>query len=175
MSEDNEPKIRVKDRRMFNFDGSLRPQDPDDARAAEPATPAEPVPPAEPSAAAAAPAEARDNVISLDARQQAAGPAEQRKQPPAEPNPLHAAETTLFLGLVESLAVQAAMFMGLMRDPLGPQIPTDLGAARQMIDMLAMLREKTRGNLTPEEAASLERILTDLRMQYVTMSRGKKK
>jgi hypothetical protein len=49
-------------------------------------------------------------------------------------------------------------------------MPPDLRAARQMIDMLSMLREKTRGNLTPDEAASLERILTDLRMQFVSMS-----
>jgi hypothetical protein len=179
MSEDNESKIRVKDRRMFNLDGSLRPQDPDEAPTREPERVVEP------TAAAAAPAEARDrgarergardNVVSLDGRERAAEPAEQRRQPAPEPSPLRTAEATLFQGLVESLAVQAAMFMGLMRDPLGPQMPTDLGAARQMIDMLAMLREKTRGNLTPEEMAALERILNDLRMQYVTMSRGKGK
>jgi hypothetical protein len=62
------------------------------------------------------------------------------------------------------------MYMGLVDNPLAPKMPTDIHAARQMIDILGMLQEKTRGNLTQEEALLLERILTDLRMQYVAMA-----
>ncbi len=68
------------------------------------------------------------------------------------------------------LATQAAMYLGLVTDPLGPQFPTDLRAARQMIDIISMLKEKTAGNLTPDEGVLLERVLTDLRMQFVSMS-----
>ena len=43
----------------------------------------------------------------------------------------------------------------------------DLPLAQQTIDILAMLREKTKGNLTPEEEQFLENLLTDLRLRYV--------
>jgi hypothetical protein len=95
-----------------------------------------------------------------------------RPEPTHEPEPARPGQPSLFGDLVHSLAYQAAMFMGLVRDPLGPQYPTDLRAAKQSIDMLRMLKDKTRGNLTPDEATTLERILTDLQMQYVAISRG---
>jgi hypothetical protein len=123
MSEDNEPKIRVKDRRMFNLDGSLRTPDPDEAPAAE-----------QPVEAAAAAAGARDNVVPIEGRGRAAEPQatpgpvapepEKPAAPPqAEPEPKgqRATESPMFNELVHSLAVQAAMFMGLVRDPLGPR------------------------------------------------------
>jgi hypothetical protein len=45
--------------------------------------------------------------------------------------------------------------------------------AHQSIDILAMLQEKTRGNLTPAEEKFLETLLTDLRLRYVTKAGGK--
>jgi hypothetical protein len=45
-------------------------------------------------------------------------------------------------------------------------------AAKESIDMLVMLREKTNGNLTPGEEKFFEDLLTDLKMQYVSMRRG---
>ncbi len=80
------------------------------------------------------------------------------------------ADASIFSDLVVQLATQAAMYLGLVTDPLGPQFPTDLRAARQMIDIISMLKEKTAGNLTPDEGVLLERVLTDLRMQFVSMS-----
>lgn len=172
MSDENDQKVRVKDRRMFNADGSLR----------------EPLPVEEPRAesvdevaAAAAP---RDNVVAMGSRERAAERAPEPEPESAEPEPvgseperepIHPGQPSLFGDLVHSLAYQAAMFMGLVRDPLGPQYPTDLRAAKQSIDMLRMLKEKTRGNLTADEATTLERILTDLQMQYVAISRGQGK
>ena len=69
--------------------------------------------------------------------------------------------------LAESLRLQAEMQLGLMR--LGPeeQPPADLDLARHSIDMLAMLQEKTRGNLTLEEQRLLENTLTMLRFRFV--------
>jgi hypothetical protein len=49
----------------------------------------------------------------------------------------------------------------------------DLRLAKQTIDILSMLSEKTRGNLTDEEAHFLENLLTDLRLRYVTKAGGK--
>ena len=45
--------------------------------------------------------------------------------------------------------------------------PPDLEAAEQLIDIIAMLEEKTRGNLTPEERQLVEQVLFELRMRFV--------
>jgi Domain of unknown function (DUF1844) len=74
-----------------------------------------------------------------------------------------------FLGLVNMLAVEAAMALGLIRTPEGAP-PVDLEAARHLIDLLGMLQQKTRGNLTAEEDNMLENVLADLRVQFVAMS-----
>jgi fructose-1-phosphate kinase PfkB-like protein len=53
------------------------------------------------------------------------------------------------------------------------QKTTDLDAARQMIDTLAMIDEKTRGNLTIQERQLIEQLLYELRMKYVEMTQPK--
>lgn len=77
-----------------------------------------------------------------------------------------------FLGFVVSLAHTAAVHFGDVPDPVsGETIPANLPAAQQMIDILALLEEKTRGNLTAEERQLLEQILYELRLRYVEVSR----
>ena len=71
--------------------------------------------------------------------------------------------------LVVSLKMQAEMRLGLFGPQEGEPGP-DLAAARHAIDMLAMLSEKTRGNLTLEEQRLLENSLTELRFRYVQIS-----
>ncbi|HZE96600.1 MAG TPA: DUF1844 domain-containing protein [Planctomycetota bacterium] len=85
--------------------------------------------------------------------------------PPADlkPNPL-------FGGLVESLASQALMFMGAMRDPMTGQAHQDIQQSQTMIEMLAMLEEKTRGNLAKEEADMLKQVLDEVRMHFVRLT-----
>ena len=78
-----------------------------------------------------------------------------------------------FMALLNMLAVEAAMHLGLMESEPGVRTPVDLEAARHMVDMIGMLQEKTRGNLSAEEANVLEQVLADLRMQYVTLARRK--
>ena len=70
--------------------------------------------------------------------------------------------------LVASLRTQAEIHLGLLHfgaedEKLEPQLP----AARHAIDMLAMLSEKTKGNLTMEEQRLIENSLTELRFRYV--------
>lgn len=77
----------------------------------------------------------------------------------------------LFFNLLNMLAVEAAMSLGLMEMEPGVRSPVDLDTARQVIDMLGMLREKTQGNLTTEEEGLMEQVLADLRMQFVALSR----
>ncbi len=74
-----------------------------------------------------------------------------------------------FALLVSSLATQAMMSLGQFPDPFENKPVVRLEAARHTIDMLAVLEEKTKGNLTPDEQAMLAHILTDLRMAYVAM------
>lgn len=78
-----------------------------------------------------------------------------------------------FSTFVLSLASTAMLNMGRMPDPTGGDMPADLKLARQNIDMLVMLREKTKGNLTPEEGVLLDRLLHDLRLAFVEESRGR--
>jgi hypothetical protein len=59
------------------------------------------------------------------------------------------------------------MHLGEVPSPLSGQVESDVPAAKQMIDLLAMLREKTRGNLNANEDRLMQDILFDLRMKYV--------
>jgi len=73
-----------------------------------------------------------------------------------------------FGSFVLSLAATAAVHFGDRLEP-GAQEPgpVDLVAAGQMIDILGLLEEKTRGNLTPEEHELLETVLYELRMRFI--------
>lgn len=72
--------------------------------------------------------------------------------------------------LVLSLKFQAEQGLGLMRvDPEEP-VEVDLALARHAIDLLAVLQEKTRGNLNLDEGRLLENSLTELRFRYVQAS-----
>ncbi len=59
-----------------------------------------------------------------------------------------------------------------MPHPATGQRAVDLDSGKYWLDVLAMLTEKTKGNLHPQEARLLEGLLADLRMQYVTMVRA---
>lgn len=74
-----------------------------------------------------------------------------------------------FLTLVEQLASQALLFMGAVPDPLTGQTHEDLDQAQLAIDLLGVLEEKTRGNLTPEEQNALQQVLDDVRMTFVRL------
>jgi hypothetical protein len=75
-----------------------------------------------------------------------------------------------FTTFVMGLTTQALMHLGEIADPEHPQSP-DLGAAKQMIDLLGVLRDKTKGNLDSAEEQLLATMLYDLRMRYVEVSR----
>jgi hypothetical protein len=72
--------------------------------------------------------------------------------------------------LAESLRMQAEMQLGLMRLGSEEPPPADLDLARHTIDLMAMLQEKTRGNLTLEEQRLLENTLTLLRFRFVQVA-----
>ena len=143
MSEEEKP-IRVVDRRMFTSDGELRAD-------FEPEEKAEPVRPAAPPPAPAPPPSPGP-----------AGTAVADKDAPGD-----AATSQAFIGLVSFLASNVYAALGI--DPMtGEQLPRrEPGVARQMIDWLGALEQKTRGRLSFEESDLLSRVLYELRMAYV--------
>ena len=72
-----------------------------------------------------------------------------------------------FSTFIISLSTQALMHLGEIPNPLGGKSETDVPVAKQMIDIVGMLQEKTRGNLDAGEERLVEDILFDLRMKYV--------
>ena len=78
-----------------------------------------------------------------------------------------------FSGLVLSLYMQALMALGAMEDPVSKKREKNLPHAKYSIDLLGVLEEKTRGNLSPDEEQLLEANLFQLRMQYVKATEEK--
>ena len=76
-----------------------------------------------------------------------------------------------FSTFVISLSTQALAHLGEIPDPFTKQTTMDLGAARQMIDILGILRDKTKGNLDSVESNLLEGLLYDLRLRFVERSK----
>jgi hypothetical protein len=74
-----------------------------------------------------------------------------------------------FLDLVQSLQMGAMAGLGMMQGPDGKRSTVDLPAAKDAIDLLGMLQEKTKGNLTKEEEEVLREGLYHLRMGYTAM------
>ena len=82
----------------------------------------------------------------------------------------HQIEMTFSTFLV-GLSTEALAALGEMPDPMTGKSLRDLGAARQLIDILGILRDKTRGNLDREEQNLIEAILFELRMKYVELAK----
>lgn len=72
-----------------------------------------------------------------------------------------------FSTLVLSIGSSAAMALGLAPNPVDGSVEKDKNLARFNIDLLRMLREKTKGNLTADEQRFIESICTDLQMKFV--------
>lgn len=72
-----------------------------------------------------------------------------------------------FSSFVVSLASSALVNLGEVPDPFSQGTAENLAVARQTIDLLGILEDKTKGNLDEEEARLLETILYDLRLKFV--------
>ena len=84
--------------------------------------------------------------------------------------PEGATGTVTFHSFLLGLAASALIHLGDKPHPETGQMAPDLALARETLDLLAVLREKTRGNLTVEEQRLLDSLLADLRLQYVEKS-----
>jgi hypothetical protein len=159
---DEQTSFKVTDRRLFNADGSPRELTPEEqqqvaaaqaqaakvtAAESQPAPAEQPTETAAPAAAAAESHEEEPDVDELDARDPAS-----------------------FVNFLMSIASNAASALGMMEHPVTHQREVDLELAKHWIDVLGMLQQKTRGNLSPQEQQIIESFLSDLRMQYVSLA-----
>ena len=81
-----------------------------------------------------------------------------------------------FGSFIISLASTAALHFGDIPDPqTGERHEPDLVAAHQMIDLISLLQEKTKGNLTPDETKLVDDLLYELRMRYVQAQQGERR
>jgi uncharacterized protein DUF1844 len=167
--------IKVNDRRLFTADGELRTETMEEVAipAVEAATPA----PTAPAAAAPAPGEpvvsdvpplpsASEQKAQHDAYQQSARELDARVEQSG-----HSSKElqVSFERFMASLYMTAMMQLGLMVEQGGsPHV--DIIGARQTIDTLSMLGDKTKGNLSPKEQAFMENALYELRMAYVEVT-----
>lgn len=78
-----------------------------------------------------------------------------------------------FSSFVISLGSSSLMLMGEQLDPQQTALPVNLPQAKEIIDLLSVLEEKTKGNLTSEEQTVLRDMLYALRMKYVTLATPK--
>ena len=147
--QEEQPEIKVTDRRLFTPDGELRPGVTIETPKAEP--PASKQPSADPKKAPEPP-----------------------KAAPPEPPP-EAQGTVQFEHLVMSLLTTAMMQMGLAARPGEVQPPPDLAAAQETLELLQVLQQKTKGNLTPQEEEVLSGGLYELRMAFVELARRAKR
>jgi hypothetical protein len=152
--EENQLGFKVEDKRRFDATGKSR-----GAPDADADNPSEEPPAAE---KAAAPRTESAGAAGPEAPEAAGAGAEDAHE--------HGALT--FSSFVIGLASQALMFLGLAPDPSSGVVHKDLPQAKGLIDILAMLEEKTRGNLSDDEASMMEEMLYELRMQYVRETRS---
>ena len=111
---------------------------------------------------------------SSETAAKASGPSESSKLA-VESDAAHQAPAfpVTFSSFVISLGSSSLMLMGEKLDPQQQAVPVNLPQAKEIIDLLSVLEEKTKGNLTSEEQTVLRDMLYALRMKYVSLSSGK--
>ena len=170
MSEE-QPVFKVTDRRLFNADGTPRDvphqEETKTQTAEEKPTPADAQQTAT-STTSTEPPRAAEATTADSARTEAA------EQPPeedyAESDIPGADDPASFVNFLMSIASNAAAALGMMEHPVTGERRVDPELGKHWIDILGMLKEKTRGNLAPQEQQIFEGLLADLRMQYVSLT-----
>ncbi len=174
-----EESFTVTDRRLFTSEGELRKDVPEEAEAPEPATPSAPaVPAAQTAATGAEKADGnaeREIPLPPSAAEQDAQAAAYRRSSndvdsQVELSGRSAKEFEMtFERFLASLYMTAMLQLGMMHEQ-GQQPRIDIIGARQTIDTLSLLADKTKGNLTAQEENFLQNSLYELRMAYVEVT-----
>lgn len=191
MSEE-QPVFKVTDRRLFNADGTPReiereeekktepaagetktaPASADETRGTTAASPAQAASSATP-AASSTQTEQRNASANSTTGANAASSARAEQLPEddyATGDIPGADDPASFVNFLMSIASNAAAALGMMEHPVTGQRSVDPELGKHWIDILGMLKEKTRGNLAPQEQQIFDGLLADLRMQYVSLT-----
>jgi hypothetical protein len=157
--------LKVTDKRIFTPEGDIREEFQNEFRPAEP----QPAKPAEPPREPSAPEPPRAQQVPELPKAPEPPKREERRRSMAEKatNP-----GTPFSNFIQSLVAQAYMFLGMLRDPRQPQPVFDAEAAHETIDILTLLREKTVGNLTPDEEDFFDTHLGDVKLAFVQRTKS---
>jgi len=156
--DEEQPNFKVTDRRLFNADGSPRDLPPEEKPEPQVAVAAE-------AATAAKPAESQARPETAAASEAAPEPEEELTEADLE----EARDPASFVAFIMSIASNAASALGMMEHPVTHQREVDVELGKHWIDVLGMLQKKTAGNVTSQEKRMLEGLLSDLRMQYVSL------
>ena len=162
--DDNPEEVtfKVADRRKFNADGSVREGvvlDEAKTQAQYPAPP--PVELEQPAA--------RSVDEALDVQQNLEDPSVAEEDGDDVPG---AEDPASFINFLSTIATNAAASLGAVPHPATGQRSLDLETGKYWLDVLGMIREKTKGNLHAQETRLLDSLLAELRMQYVTVVRA---
>ena len=90
----------------------------------------------------------------------------------SDSKPFPAGPPLSFSAFIFSLGTSALMLMGEQLSPEKPSLPINLPQAKEMIDILSILEEKTKGNLTADETNVIRDMLYTLQMKYVELASG---
>ncbi len=168
--EQEDKGFRVVDRRRFTSTGEVRADAPPEPPPSEtrPLMPqAAPPAPAAPAAEAGKPRQ--------DPRQRGRDggrePNRERERGGAVGGGPGAPSRIDFIAFAASLATNALASLGALPEAQAQGLPRDPELAREYIDILGMLQDKTRGNLSLDEEQALQQMLTELRLQYVEFTR----
>jgi len=175
MEKEKKPEFVVTDKRKFNMDGEARPDAVPEASKQEAPKP-EAVKPAPVAAAEPAAAKETAKPAAQSAAQSATQSATQPATHPAEPLPesgyngerersQFGGQKMEFIHLLDMLVQTAMMYAGAL--DTGAERRVDIVGVRQMIDLISVLEEKTKGNLTEQEKDILTNTVFQLRMTYM--------
>jgi hypothetical protein len=159
--KDEQPTFKVTDRRLFNADGTPRDLPPDES----------------PEPAAVAPASAPEpaKVATSSGEHEVEAPPQPSEELDDDEELEGAQDPASFVNFLMSIASNAASALGMMEHPVTHQHEVDLQLGKHWIDVLGMLQKKTQGNLTKQEQQLVEGLLSDLRMQYVSLANAPQK
>ena len=157
-SENKEPAFKVQDRRRFSSEGETKADSEESRERVD-------MPP--PSGTAQSP---KPEQAARPSASQSAGAGASARPEPNRGGAAPAPELT-FAAFVWSLSEQALAALGEIPDPATGKVSHDLIMAQQMIDIIIMLRDKTRGNLDQHEQTLVQEILSTLQMKYVELAR----
>lgn len=151
--------LKVTDKRIFTPEGEIRDEFKTEIK---PADPAAAKPPEQPEAKPPAKEAEKPKAQQPPRGEERRGEDRRRSIQDRATSP-----ETPFTNFIEPLIAQAYMSLGMLRNPYQPQAKIDIAAARQMIEIISLLQEKTKGNLTPEEEDFLSTHLGELKLAFV--------